>query len=401
MSKSKYSHFKLDDRVAIARLLDINTSFRKIAEKIGCAITSVSNEVRNRRTLKGSLYFGNTIRKLCERLIKAPFVCNGCSLLPDCHKTKYLYDPYKADQMYLDTLSSSRKHIHTSAEGIEYLNELFNDRLKEKKQGINHIYNSAEVGISKSTLYRYVNNGLLDIKNIDLKRKVRYKERNKAIKSLPKREKPNRANRKYIDYIAYTKKHPEAKIAQFDTVVGKRDEGYCIFTIILKKSNFMIGFFLEEHSAEKVCEALDELERKIGKGSFMSTFNVCLADRGIEFDYVNRMEASDRRIKRCHVFYCDPQASWQKPELEKNHEFIREYCPKGKSMSALNQKIIVEMFSHINSIRRDELKGRCPFELLTSGQLKAVKKLGYHQVKAQDVIEDMAKLLDLINKKKS
>ncbi|MBR0420412.1 MAG: hypothetical protein IJI66_14715 [Erysipelotrichaceae bacterium] len=184
--------------------------------------------------------------------------------------------------MYLDTLSNSRKHIHTSDEGIEYLNILFNDRLKEKKQGINHIYNSAEVGISKSTLYRYVKNGILDIKNIDLKRQVRYKERNKSDKESPKKEKPNRVDHKYIDYLAYCKKHPEARIAQFDTVVGKRDEGYCIFTIMMKKSNFMIGFFLEEHTPEKVCEALDELERRIGKGKFMSTFNICLADRGLQ-----------------------------------------------------------------------------------------------------------------------
>ena len=224
----------------------------------------------------------------------------------------------------------------------------------------------------------------------------------KLRESLPrlKKEKPNREGRKYIDYIIYTKNNPHARIAQLDTVVGKVDEAYCIFTIILKKSNFMIGFFLKEHTAEKVCEALDELEETIGKGMFMSTFNVCLADRGVEFDYVNRMEANDRRIKRCHVFYCDPQSSWQKGGLEKNHEFIREYVPKGKSFSELSQKIVIEMFSHINSIRRDELKGRCPFELLTVGQLKAVKKLGYHHIKPEDVIEDLTKLKELINKKK-
>ena len=67
----------------------------------------------------------------------------------------------------------------------------------------------------------------------------------------------------------------------------------------------MIGFFLKEHTAEKVCEALNELEETIGKGMFMSTFNVCLADRGVEFDYVNRMEVNDRRIKRCHACHLE------------------------------------------------------------------------------------------------
>ena len=42
-------------------------------------------------------------------LIKAPFVCNGCESKPNCKKRiKYFYDPYKADEQYRETLSSSR-----------------------------------------------------------------------------------------------------------------------------------------------------------------------------------------------------------------------------------------------------------------------------------------------------
>lgn len=399
MSKSKNSHFKIEDRINIAQLLNENKSFRKIALIIGCAVSSITNEIKARRKLKGSLYFGDSIRILCTRLIKAPFVCNGCECLPTCKKPKYLYDPYFADEQYKTTLVKSRSHIHTSSEGIDYLNNLLDDRILKKNQGIDHIFNSNEIGVSKSTIYRYIDSGLLNVKNIDLKRKVRYKPRKpKENKTISKRQSPNKIGRKYIDYLSYKNSHPNVSIAEFDTVIGKKDEGYCIFTIILTKSKFMLGFFLKKHECDEICKSLDNLEKIIGKDKFMTYFNICLTDNGKEFEYTDRIEANDRKHQRCHLFYCDPRASQQKGELEKNHEFIREYIPKGVSMSFLNQRIVTEMFSHINSIKRDYLGGRSPFELLTSGQRKAFKKLGYHEITASEVVENLPELLKLINK---
>ena len=37
----------------------------------------------------------------------------------------------------------------------------------------------------------------------------------------------------------------------------------------------------------------------------------------------------------------DPMASWQKPKVEKNHEFIRYIIPKGKSMAFLTEEKVV------------------------------------------------------------
>lgn len=399
MSKSKNSHFKLDDRISISKLLDVNTSFRKIAEAVGAAVSSITNEVKGRRYSRGSLYFGDSKRQLCDRLLKAPWVCNGCKYLTNCKKPKYLYDPYKANEAYKTTLIESRNHIHTSAEGIKYLNKLLDDRIATKSQGINHIFNSNDIGVSKSTIYRYIDNGVLNIKNIDLKRKVRYKDRHKDKVPIT-HEKPNKAGRKYIDFLAYKDEHPEARIAELDTVIGKRDEGYNIFTILLRKSNFMIGIFLKEHTAKKICEALDYIEKKIGKAKFMTYFNICLTDNGHEFEYTDIIEASNRQIKRCHLFYCDPRASEQKGKLEKNHEFIRDFIPKGQSMSHLNQEIVTEMFSHINSIKRDELNHKSPFELLTVGETSAFKKLGYHEIPPKEVVGNFTELMKLINSKK-
>ena len=53
--------------------------------------------------------------------------------------------------------------------------------------------------------------------------------------------------------------------------------------------------------------------------------------------------------KRTKVFYCDPQASWQKGRLEKNHEFIRYVLPKGKNLQTFTQSDMIKLMNHINS----------------------------------------------------
>ena len=177
-----------------------------------------------------------------------------------------------------------------------------------------------------------------------------------------------------------------------DTVIGKRDEPECILTIILRKSNFMMGFLLREKTALEVLRIFDQLEKRLGKGRFLTLFNVILTDNGSEFAYTDLLEANKRSVQRCHIFYCDPRASQQKGKCEKNHEYIRYFLPKGRSFRDLDQDKVTLMMSHINSVRRKELNGRSPFELLSAGELNDMKKLGYKHIPPQDVILD-SKLL--------
>lgn len=51
--------------------------------------------------------------------------------------------------------------------------------IKKQSQPILHVYatHEDEIPFSRKTLYNYIENGLLEISNIDLPRKVRYKPR--------------------------------------------------------------------------------------------------------------------------------------------------------------------------------------------------------------------------------
>ena len=79
-------------------------------------------------------------------------------------------------------------------------------------------------------------------------------------------------------------------------------------------------------------------------------------------------------------------ASWQKPHIERSHEFIRQVIPKGVSMDSYTQADITLMTNHINSVSRDSLGGLCPYDSAKAfiGR-KLPKILGLQKIAPDDV----------------
>ena len=102
----------------------------------------------------------------------------------------------------------------------------------------------------------------------------------------------------------------------------------------------------------------------MGLEMFQTMFPVILTDNGSEFKNAERIENTFDGEPRCKLFYCDPMASWQKAEIEKNHEFIRYVIPKGMPFDALTHNDITLMMNHINSIKRPGLQNKSPYELI-------------------------------------
>ena len=78
---------------------------------------------------------------------------------------------------------------------------------------------------------------------------------------------------------------------------------------------------------------------------------------------------------RTHVFFCDPQASWQKPHVENNHTLFRGIAKSGTSFDDWTQQDVDLIFSHINAVKRkqfngDNLDGKTPFDLMDSADEK-------------------------------
>jgi IS30 family transposase len=114
---------------------------------------------------------------------------------------------------------------------------------------------------------------------------------------------------------------------------------------------------------------------------------VLLGDNGSEFSNPIAIEFDNKGKRRTKVFYCDPRACFQKPNVELNHEFIRKVLPKGSSFDNLEQGDINLMMSHINSYSRAKLNDKSPHQLFNFlyGQ-GILEKLGLKIIHPNEII---------------
>jgi hypothetical protein len=90
-NEKKNKHMTLDDRIEIQECLSKGMTFKAIGARIGKNQTTVSREVK----LHMEPYTNSFVRteEVCPKLLKAPFVCNGCG------KKSHSNCPYKR-QLY-------------------------------------------------------------------------------------------------------------------------------------------------------------------------------------------------------------------------------------------------------------------------------------------------------------
>lgn len=393
-------HLTMDDRSYIHASLNAGHSFRYIARYLDKDPSTISKEVRRHRThlLTGAV--GRIPNKCiyrthcaisglcadpncnrvscrsckrcnsicprfqedhCQSLSKPPYVCNGCDQMNRCVLSKYLYRAVSANNTYRTNLVSSRVGISLTEDELRYLDEVISPLVK-KKQSIHHICVTQADNIlcSERTIYTLIEQAVLTVRNIDLPRKVRYRPRrcNKPFKV----DKNCRIGRTYLDFQAYMQSNPDTPIVQMDSVEGCKG-GKVLLTIFFTQSDLMLMFLRERNTSQSVIDIFNVLDATLGRESFKRLFPLILTDNGSEFSNPRAIEFDASGQQRTRLFYCDPSSPHQKPEIEKNHQFIRMVLPKGKSFEHLSQNDVNMLACHINSLIRKKLNDRPPMAI--------------------------------------
>ena len=389
---TKYKHLSLSDRIDIKKYLNYGFNYSQIGRILNKSDRTIAYEVKKHKQRIKKNNFNNTKYFPCEKLNHTPFVCNGCDSKISCRKTRYEYFAKQADNEYNNLLSSSRVGIDMNCDEFINLNKILTEEVGNKGHSFSMVINNHKSDISKCkrTLYNYVEKGYIDINNIDLPRKVRYKKRTKK-QEVNIRNTKIREGRTYKDFLKYkedffVKNGFDANIVQMDTVIGpyKSNES-CILTLLFTASNFLMVFKLENKTTESVNKMLDYLKDTLGLELFSKLFQIILTDNGAEFfdpDYIEY----NGLYEKSRVFYCDPRQSQQKGKIEVAHEYIRRYIPKGTSFNPYSQEQLTLMCNHINSVPRDKFKGLSAFKVQqVIVPDKFFKKLNYKEIYKLDV----------------
>lgn len=422
---ANHKHLSLGDRITIESMLKNKHNFREIADVLDKDPTTISKEVRShlifRRVGGMHINYNNCMhrytctrnhlcnpchserkykkckscsmcnsfcpdfqKQVCEKLSKPPYVCNGCGTRYSCSLEKRLYVAKDADQEYRHVLSETRTGISLSESEIHHLDEIVTPLIR-KGQSPHHICvtNQDAIMVSERTIYRLIDSRILSSMNIELPRKVRYSARKNKVHV--KVDKSCRIGRNYDDFKKFMNLHPDLPVTQLDSVEGKRG-GKVLLTIHFVKAEFMLAFLRDHNDSRSVIDIFERLYFELRPDRFMKLFKVCLADNGIEFSNPAAIEFDAQNNRRTRIFYCNPSAPYQKGSAERNHEFIRNFIPKGVDLSDYTQADISLMMDHINSYCRESLGDKSPYEMFSFLYGKELLDLlGCHHIPPQEV----------------
>lgn len=407
------THMNNEDRDKIEAMLKENKNFTEISAVIGYHRTTIANEIIKHRILGKErtygtdfvnckyendcdLYVGVGCKHMCSRYEqkecpinnKAPYVCNGCKKKNTCRLKKYYYRSTDAQKMYEYDLIESRTGINIPPDIIDKINNIIAPLIVEKHQTVNQVYiNHPDIlYFSKSEFYRLIDLGYVNIKNIDLPRKVSYNTRRKNSKVRRTRtESIIRLNRTYDDYKNFTEKNLNIDTVQLDTVEGQKG-GKVFLTVTLVKHQFMLIYILDNQNSNCVSNIFKWFKTVLDESTYKKIFRCILTDNGKEFYEPDIMEFYNSN-KVCNVFYCDPSSPYQKGCCEENHHYIRYYLPKNNCcFDDLNQEDCNLLMSNINSVPREKLNGLTPYEsVLNDINEDVLKKLGVSRINKDDV----------------
>ena len=402
-------HFTLDDRSALQAGLDQKKSFRAIAKELHKDPSTLAKEVKLNSTAYGRCFYTNSFGNLCKyaRLCKktnlchnrakckaslcyrcrihdrrricpdfvkfdhicpatekAPFVRNSCSKFNRCDCFRFKYKATAAQSSYEDRLRDTRTGIDMTAERLALLDQIVTPRIKKGDSPQTIIRNNPGLKVSSRTIYNYVDQGLLSVKNLDLPKKVVYKPRVKK-KDYPVKDSGIFNGRTYNDFLELVRNDPEraAKTVEMDTVVGCEGSKKVILTLFFRPYKLQLLFLMPDKTALSVKTVFDRIEDKLTPIGFQQAFPVILTDRGSEFSDPDSLETGIQSEMRTSIYYCDPMCSNQKAYCERNHECIRKVLLKKSSFDSLTCYDIRKLCWHINSTKRASLNGQSPIKL--------------------------------------
>lgn len=390
-SETKNKHLTLSDRSDIEDCLAKGVSFKEISRQLGKSASTISREVKRHTYSHKNSY--SVEDGICPHLLKAPFVCNGCSKRSrsSCHYTRQLYIAKKAQSEYENLLREARSGIPLNKQSFYDTEKIISDAVRNG-QHIYHAIKTNKLPVSTTTVYRHIRKGYYSISPIDLPRAVKFKPRHtKEAQFVPNWVKNERT---YTDYLTYIDDFPDVPTVQFDTVIGKTG-GKVIMTIHFVNEDFMTGILLDNKTAPESANKIIALKKKLKDNGFRfgDIIPLILTDNGGEFSNVSAFEKDDDGETETLMFFCNANASYEKPHIKKNHTLFRDIVPSGSSFDNFTQDTVNLIFSHVNAVKRKRFNGKSAYDMFTfTFSEKLANVLGISFVPAEKVVQTPALL---------
>lgn len=389
--ENKYKHLTLDERIEIQECLAKGMTFKAIARRIGKDPTTISKEVKAHLQTHTNSFVKT--EEPCSKLLKAPFVCNSCEKKSrsSCSHPRHIYHAKRAQADYEALWVEAREGIPLTRESF-YETEAIISRAVRNGQHVYHAIHANRLPVSHATVYRHIRKGYYSIGPIDLPRAVKFKPRHaKPCEYVPRKAKEGRV---FADYLSFVEHDPSLGVTQLDTVIG-RPGGKVIMTLLFIQSDFMCGLLMENKTAAEAARQIQGLKLRLNTlgFSFGSLVPLILTDNGGEFSNVSAFENDLEGHAESHLFFCDPNAPYEKPHIEKNHTIFRDIVPSGSSFDGFSQDTVNLIFSHVNAVKRKLFNGKSAYDMFAfTHSAEVAEALGISSIDPLSVVQSPALL---------
>lgn len=203
------------------------------------------------------------------------------------------------------------------------------------------------VSLSKTTIYRYIENGVFPdivMENISHEeKKYRHPRAKRAPKGTSIEQRPQDiAERNEFGHW------------EIDCICCVNLCAWLTLTERVTRKEFI--FKMVNQKAESVVKCINKLEYKFGK-NFKKIFKSITADNGAEFQNFEGMEKSifNKNSARTKIYYCHPYSAYERGTNERLNREIRRLVPKGSDLSQYSDEDVKRIEDWVNHYPRGVL----------------------------------------------
>ena len=201
------------------------------------------------------------------------------------------------------------------------------------------------------TLYNYIDQCLLKVRNIDLLLKVKRRQsahqarQHKHLFGMSIEERPEAVNNR-----------EEFGHWEIDTVVGKKDSSAVLLTLDERTTNYRHILKIPSRSTAAVAQGIQQLRSLYGE-RFNAIFRSITSDNGSEFASLPQL------LPNTPIYYAHPYSSYERGLNEKQNSLIRRFFPKGRSLDAVSPDAIQRVQDWCNNFPRKAFGFASPQDL--------------------------------------
>lgn len=139
---------------------------------------------------------------------------------------------------------------------------------------------------------------------------------------------------------------------EMDSIMGRKGSQKTLLVLTERRTRMGLVLLVEDHTAASVVKAINSLERRFGK-LFYKLFKSITVDNGCEFQDFEGIEMAHRRKgKRTLVFFCHPYSAFERGSNENMNRIIRRFFPKGTSFDEVTKEQVAEAERWVNNYPR-------------------------------------------------